>query len=99
MNPMRGERLGKVWWGRGLVLATVLLSLATGFCLFDQDHKGTSGHMGQPDLCLGMLAVLLVMVLLVQPLAAGWVMNLAEARPRTVTLHIPDPPPKHSSVL
>jgi hypothetical protein len=96
---MRGEQLRKVWWVHGLVMATALLALATGFCLFDQDHDGAAGHMAEPDLCLGMLAVSLAVMPLVRPLAVGWTVNLPVAAPHTVTLHIPDPPPKSASLL
>jgi hypothetical protein len=99
MSPMRGEQLRKVWWVRGLVMATALLALAAGFCIFDQDHDGTAGHVPSPDLCLGMLAVLLAVMPLVRPLAVGWAVNLPVATAHTVTLHIPDPPPKSASLL
>ena len=95
---MRGELLRKVWWIRGLAMATALLALATGFCLFDQDHDGTTGHVTPPDLCLGMLAVSLGIMPLVRPLAAGWSVNEPVATPPTVTLLIPDPPPKPASL-
>jgi hypothetical protein len=95
---MRGEQLRTVWWVRGLVIATALLALATGFCLFDQDHDGTAGHVTRPDLCLAMLAALVIM-LLVRPLGVGWAVSLPIAAPHTVTLHIPDPPPKPASLL
>jgi hypothetical protein len=98
MRIMRGEQLRTVWWVRGLVITTALLALATGFCLFDQDHDGTAGHVTPPDLCLGMLAVLTIMPL-VRPLAVGWAVSLPVAAPHAVTLHIPDPPPKPASLL
>jgi hypothetical protein len=96
---MRRELLRKVWWVRGLAMATALLALATGFCLFDQDHDGTTGHVTPPDLCLGMLAVSLGIMPLVLPLAVGWAVNVAAPAPHSVTLHIPDPPPKPASLL
>jgi hypothetical protein len=96
---MRGEQLRTVWWARGLVLATALLVLASGFCLFDQDHDGTTGRVTPPDLCLGMLAVALAGTPLVRPLAVGWTVNVPAAAPPTETLHIPDPPPKLASLL
>ena len=100
MSPMRGEQqLRKAWWVRGLVLATALLALATGFCLFDQDYSGTASHMTRPDLCLGALAVSLAITPLVRPLAVGWAVRLPVAAPYTVTIHIPDPPPKPASLL
>ncbi len=98
MGTMRGGHLSTVWWVRGLVIATALLALATGFCLFDQDHDGTAGHVTPPDLCLAMLAVLAIMPL-VRPLAVGWAINMPVAAPHAVTLHIPDPPPKPASLL
>ena len=99
MIAMSGEHPRKVWLVRGLVMATVLLALATGFCLFDQDHDGTAGHLTQPDLCLGMLAVLLAIMPLVRPLAVDWAVNLLVATPHTATLHIPDPPPKPAALF
>jgi hypothetical protein len=96
---MRGEQLRRIWWVRGLVIATALLALATGFCLFDQDHDGTAGHAPLPDLCLGMLAVSLAIMPLVRPVAVGWAVNLPAVALLTVTLHIPDPPPKLASLL
>jgi hypothetical protein len=99
MSTLRGEQLRTVWWVRGLVIATALLVLATGFCLFDEDHDGTADHVTPPDLCLGMLAVSLAIMPLVRPLAVGWAVNLVVPAPHTVTLHIPDPPPKPASLL
>ena len=98
MRTMRGEQLRTVWWVRGLVIATALLALAAGLCLFDQDHDGTAGHVTPPDLCLATLAVLAIMPL-VRPLAVGWAVNLPVAAPQAVTLHAPDPPPKPASLL
>lgn len=99
MKPLRGARLRTVWWIRGLVLATALLVVATGFCFFDHGHDGTSRYAARADLCLGMLAVLLAMLPLVRPFAAGWAVNLSMALSHTRTRDIPDPPPKPSSLL
>ena len=99
MSPMGGEQLRKLWWVRSLVMATALLVLATSFCLFDQDHDGTAGHVARPDLCLGMLAASLAILVLVRPLAVGWTVSLLVAAPHTVTFHIPDPPPKPAPLL
>ena len=93
---MREKHVTNVWWFRGLVLATALLALATGFCFFDQHHDGTSHDGARSDLCLGMLAILFAIVPLVRPLAVGWAVQLSLARPHTAPLHIPDPPPKLS---
>ena len=47
---------------RGIALAMVLLALAVGFCAFDDD--GDDHHRVARDLCLGMLAVLSIVLLL-----------------------------------
>ena len=96
---MRDMRARKVCWIRGVAMATALLALLTGFCLFDQDHNGAAGHLTRPDPCLGMLAVSLAIEPLVGPLAFGWALDLRVAAARTLSLHIPDPPPKPASVL
>jgi hypothetical protein len=99
MSIIRGEEFRKIWWVRGLVLAAALLALATGFCLFDQDHDGAPGHMTVPDLCLGMLAASLAVMPLVRLSVVGWAASLLVVVPRTVALHLPDPPPKPASLL
>lgn len=98
MSSMRCARRTEVWWVRCLVISTALLVLATGFCLFDLDHEDADGHATQPDLCMGMLAVSLAVLLLVRPLAAGWAINPVFTAPLAVVIYIPDPPPKPTSL-
>jgi len=94
MLAIRDDQLSKTWWIRGLMITVVLLTLATGFCLFDQDHDGSADHMMSPDLCLAMLAVSLAVMPLIRPLAVGWAVNPPVAGVHVVARHIPDPPPR-----
>lgn len=94
LPPMRVGQLRQAWWIQGATIAVVLLALATGFCLFDQEEDGAGGHMTPPDLCLAMLAASLSVMPLARLLATGWTVSLPVAVPSTVALHIPDPPPR-----
>jgi len=76
-----------------MVMAVVLLTVATGFCLFDQDDHGTAGHL-VPDLCLGMLAVSVAVMPLARVFAVGWSVNSPAVAAYVVARHIPDPPPR-----
>lgn len=75
------------------MIVVALLTLATSFCLFDQDNHGTAGQL-VPDLCLGMLAVSLTVMPFAQLLAVGWTLNSPAVAAYVVARHIPDPPPR-----
>lgn len=92
-------RLRERWWVRAAVIAAALLALATGFCLFDQDEDGAAGHVGPPDLCLGMLVAALAIMPLIGLLATGWAVSLPIPAAYGVAIHVPDPPPKPASRL
>jgi hypothetical protein len=40
MLVIRDDQLKKTWWVPGVMPAVALLTLAIGFCLFDQDDDG-----------------------------------------------------------
>lgn len=98
MIPLRVGRVRESWWLRGASVAVVLLTLATGLCLFDQDEDGAS-HIVLPDLCLGTLAVAITVMPLAPLLAVGWAVNLPFAGAYEVALYSSDPPPKPASFL
>jgi hypothetical protein len=76
-----------------MVIAVVLLTVAAGFCLFDQDDQGAAGH-AVSDLCLGMLAASVTVLPFVRLLAVGWTVNPPAVAAYVVARHIPDPPPR-----
>ena len=72
----------------------VLIALATGFCVFDADHDGTSDHALPLDLCLGMLVASLTVMLLVGLPLTGWAAPYRLLAVPAPLLHTPAPPPK-----
>jgi hypothetical protein len=79
-------------WGRGLVLATVLLAGTLGFCcLFDGDHHGQESS---PDLCLTLLSTLAAPVLLTTLLRQGWATDAIALPVRSASLAVLTPPPR-----
>jgi hypothetical protein len=93
MPAIRRDRLREAWWVRGMVIAIVLLMLATGLCLFDQDDHATAGQL-VPDLCLGMIAVSLMAIPFARLRAVGWTLTAPAVAAYVVVRHIPDPPPR-----
>ena len=73
------------------MIATVFLTLAIGFCLFDQDEHDGAGLL---DLCLGMLAVSLTVVSVGRLWAVGWGVIPPAPAAYVVARHTPDPPPR-----
>jgi hypothetical protein len=94
MLTTRGGRLSEAWWAQGIVIAAVLLTLGTGFCLFDAHDDGGDGHVVPPDLCLGMLAVSLVVMPLARLFATGSVVIPFPSEAHSVARQIPVPPPR-----
>jgi hypothetical protein len=94
MRAIRGARASGIWWVHGAVIAAALLTLATGFCLFDQDDHGAAGHVSAPDLCSSIAATSLVVVFLAGLLPLGWAVSPLGIPVRVVACHVPDPPPK-----
>lgn len=76
-----------------MVIALTLLTLAIGFCLFDQDDHAATGHL-VPDLCLGIIAVSLMAMPFDRLVDAGWAWNAPAVAAYVVTRHMPDPPPR-----
>ena len=82
---------------RPFVVFTVALILAAGFCLFES-HGGGGHHGGVSDLCLGMLAASVTIVVLVGLLPAGWVPALPPVPMAFTSLLVRKPPPKTAFV-
>ena len=78
-----------------VLAATLLLSLATGCCLFDE--HGTAGHALPPGLCLTVIVASLGMPL-IPPLAIGWAVSPLVASADAVARRTPDPPPRPLSL-
>jgi hypothetical protein len=96
---MRRDRSGVVWWVRGMIVAVAVLTVAIGFCLFDQDDHGrqpdhgTAGHLA-PDLCLGMLAASATLMSFARLFATGWTVHPPAVAAYVIARHVPDPPPR-----
>ena len=99
MTSLRVLGLREAWWFPGAAAAVALLALATGLCLFDQDEDGAPDHVMPPDLCLGLLAASLAVMLLTGLLPAGWAVVLPFAALYEVPLYSSDPPPRPDSLL
>ena len=80
-------------WRRGLVLVAVLLTLAAGQCLLDQDDERGNGMA--LDLCLLVVVVLSIApVLLAGPRRSGWADAYFPRVLATAPVRVLDPPPK-----
>ena len=80
-------------WGRGMVLALVLVVGALGFCCgFDGDNH--HGQGSSPDLCLTVLSVSFASALLAGPLLEGWAADSPIAPVRSAWATVPVPPPR-----
>jgi hypothetical protein len=100
----RRLRVQSSWMALGAAFLLLLFVLVAGACLVhdadaDHHHATPSGHVTPPGLCLGVLVVSSVIVLAARPLAAGLAPVLALVPVPTVTVHIPDPPPKSRSLV
>jgi hypothetical protein len=70
------------------------LIAAVGFCVFDgHDHDGTDDHAAL-DLCLGLMAVSLLVALADGLPVAGRTVGYRPERVREFSPHVPAPPPK-----
>jgi len=74
------------------ILGMAVLIFAVGFCVFDS-HDGTDEHAGV-DLCLGMLAGSLIIVLVSGLPLTGLTSVYRLAPVRGFSPHVPAPPPK-----
>lgn len=84
---------GKTWPGQAAIVALAVLTLAVGFCLFDDDGVGMNDHDICRDLCGGFLASTLTVTLLA--LTALNPVLVESLRPvPAVSLRRLDPPPK-----
>jgi hypothetical protein len=99
MTSLRVGRLREARWVRIATIVVAVISLATVLCLFDRGEDGSGGHVMRPDCCPGMLVVSLGVMPLAALLAAGWVGNLPVTPPFVVAPHIPDPPPRSTSLF
>jgi hypothetical protein len=78
-------------WGRGAVLAMILVAGALGFCcLFDADHHDGSS----PELCLTVLSVSSPPALLSGLLPLGWAAGGAVLPIRSAWVTVLTPPPR-----
>lgn len=93
MHALRGATLRETRWGRGVVIvAAFLIILASGCCLFE-DHS-TTDHGVLQGLCVGMLALGLLIASVAPPSASGWALSLLVTAAYAVARHTPDPPPR-----
>ena len=88
----------KTGWGGNAVVLAVLLTAALGFCVLDRHADGTGDHAMAPDLCLGMVAVSLGVVLLARLRASGRAYPDVVRSVSTLSIHVLDPPPKAASL-
>ncbi len=94
---IRTLRAHQSWLSTGAIAVVLVLAAAALVCL---SHDGDMDHHRAmpPDLCLGLLAVSLTLVVLARPLVVGWALVLPLASAYATTIHIPDPPPKSRSL-
>jgi hypothetical protein len=86
---------------RGILAVMALLLIASiGLCILDAPGVHVNGHGhghdhdSPRDLCLGMVALSLVVVLLVRPLPSGWAVLLRAVAVAAESVRILDPPPR-----
>ena len=76
----------------------LLLVASIGLCLLDAPGVDGHGHGHDHDsrrvLCLGMVALSLVVVLLVRPLPSGWAVRLCAVTAVSEAIQVLDPPPR-----
>jgi hypothetical protein len=95
---MRQRFRTRDWKGLVLVGAMVLATLAAGFCLLDGDEHGATSDDGASfDFCLG-LAIMSVAVVVLTFISIYSVAADPPSMLHSVPLHLPDPPPKFSSL-
>ncbi len=69
---------GRAAWTRGswvrtaVILGSVVLALGFGFCVLPGHHGAQGNHGPSPDLCAGLVVVLLVSIPLTKPSLSGW---------------------------
>lgn len=97
MRVRRGDPLRVRSAGGVVVGAAILLMLATGFCLFDDD--GTAGQGRVLDVCLGVVALALAVMSLAPLPAIGWAMRSPASPSYVVARGIPHPPPRPALFL
>ena len=81
------------WLWQVAVVALAVLTVAVGFCLFDDDGAGTGGHAVASDLCGGFLVSLSTVTLLaliaLNPVLVEFLRTVS-----AVSLRRLDPPPE-----
>jgi hypothetical protein len=94
MRSSTAARDRQPWAKQAAILAMAVLVLIVGFCMFDRhDHDGMDDHAAL-DLCLGMMAVSLPMVLTGGLPLAGLTSAYRPAPVSEFSPHVPAPPPK-----
>jgi hypothetical protein len=88
---MRIRPLTESRWTRSVVVATIILFAAAGFCMFEGDHD--DDHVGPLHGCLAMLTTV-VRIAVIELLVIGGATTLAGFGLPLVTLRVPVPPPK-----
>ena len=83
---MKDQLRMDAWAGRVFLIAMVVLTMAIGFCLFDDDEMCT-------NLCTG-LAIFSVTIVLATLGAVHELPSGPRCAVYVVSLHRPDPPPK-----
>ena len=94
MHAIASRGPARTAWTRGTAVFLALLTIAVGLCLFDSDAHDPTGHAGAVDLCLGLMAVALLVPSLGCVLAVGGITDITPAPVRGLSRTIPDPPPR-----
>ena len=82
---------------RVAIVAMTVVVLAAGFCVFDSHQHDAMDDHASLDLCLGMLAVVLPVVLTAGLPLTGFTSAHLLAPVSEFSPHVPAPPPKRLS--
>jgi hypothetical protein len=94
---MRGHLSMTGYKARGVVIATLILLAAVGFCVLEGE-RDSDHHAGSVHLCVATVSDDLARIAVVEPLAAGSAVILSLDRLTMMSLGVLVPPPKFSSL-